>query len=108
MRLLYSVLLLAACGDDIDADCRTSQLTYETFGAPFMANWCNGCHSSALPPGMRQDAPVGVDFDTLDLIRAQALTIVRTTADIRTMPPEGGPSDDERAMLATWMRCGAP
>ena len=108
MRLLCSLLVLAACGDDIDAQCASSQLTYQTFGEPFMASWCNGCHSAGLPPNMRQAAPLGVDFDTLDEIRTQAIAIVRTTTDDRTMPPEGGPTDADRQLLASWVRCGAP
>lgn len=109
MRLLRSLLLvLAACGNDVDPACRSHDLSYQTFGAPFMANWCNGCHGAALPPGMRQDAPYAINFDTIDEIRAQWLTIARTTVDVETMPPEGGPSEAERALLAAWLRCGAP
>ncbi len=110
MRLRCSIVLLlvlAACGNDVDSMCQTSMLTYQNFGEPFMESWCNGCHSSALPPGMRQLAPSDVNFDTLPEIRAQWLAIVQTTTDLQTMPPEGGPSQDERTMLADWMRCGA-
>lgn len=108
MRLLCSLVFLAACGEDRDPSCAQSQLSYQTFGAPFMTDWCNGCHSSMLPVSMRQQAPLGVDFDTLDEVRAQAFAIVQTTTDLQTMPPEGGPTDAERAMLADWVRCGAP
>ena len=87
--------------------CRTSSLTYQNFGEPFMANWCNGCHSSGLPSGMRQLAPADVNFDTLAEIRAQSVAILVTTVTDVTMPPEGGPSDDERALLSQWMDCGA-
>jgi uncharacterized membrane protein len=109
MRWPCSVALaVAACGSDVDPSCRTSTLTYDTFGAPFMASWCNGCHSAALDPGMRQDAPYGINFDTVTEIRAQWLAIAQTTIDLETMPPEGGPSPDERALLGAWLRCGAP
>ena len=101
-------LALAACGNDVDPACRPTDITYQTFGEPFMATWCNGCHSAALPPGMRQDAPDDVNFDTLDEIRTQWLPIVQTTTDVETMPPEGGPSSSERQLLAAWLRCGAP
>ena len=108
MRLLCSLVLLAACGDDRTPSCEQSQLTYQTFGAPFMTSWCNGCHSAGLPANMRQLAPIDINFDTLGEIRAQAFTIVNTTTDLRTMPPEGGPSDAERQLLSQWMSCGAP
>jgi uncharacterized membrane protein len=104
---LNALVLLAACGNDVDPSCQTSRLTYENFGAVFLENWCNGCHSDGLPYGMRQTAPLDVNFDTLDEVRAQSFAIVRTTAIARTMPPEGGPTEDERALLAEWMQCGA-
>src|SRR5206468_2613646 len=88
-----ALVLLAACGNDVDPSCATSYLTYQNFGAAFMANWCRGCHSDGLPVGMRQSAPGEINFDTLDEVRSQELAIVRTTAMARTMPPEGGPSD---------------
>ena len=107
MRLLLS-LLLVACGDDRTPACEQSQLSYATFGQPFMLSWCNGCHSTQLPSNMRQAAPIDINFDTLTEIRSQSFSIVQTTTDLRTMPPEGGPSDAERQMLAQWMSCGAP
>lgn len=107
MRLWCSFAILAACGGDVETSCTTSYLSYDNFGALFIASWCRGCHSGDVPPGMRQHAPVGIDFDTLDEVRAQALPIARTTMVLRTMPPAGGPSDTERAMLDEWLRCGA-
>ena len=74
MRSWPSVALaiaLAACGTDSvarddtdysgdgsgDTDvCRTSYLDYDNFGAPFVINWCRGCHSSSVPQAMRQKA----------------------------------------------------
>ncbi|MBL0220708.1 MAG: hypothetical protein IPQ07_43425 [Myxococcales bacterium] len=106
-------LVLAACGNDAAPEnastCTTSTLTYQNFGAPFVLDWCRGCHSSALPDGMRQSAPLGVDFDDLDHLRAWSAEIeTRVTGDQPSMPPAAGPSPEERAMLAEWIRCGAP
>ncbi len=81
-------------------------LTADNFGAPFMANWCNGCHHSSLPAGTRAGAPIGVDFDTMDGIELYAEIIWLRTADQNEgMPPAGGPSDEERRMLGQWLAC---
>jgi len=99
---------LAACGTDTDSACSASFLRYSNFGAPFIANWCRACHSAELPPDMRQQAPIDVNFDTLDDIRAWSRPIALTAGDGTSMPPAGGPSADERQMLVAWLRCGAP
>jgi uncharacterized membrane protein len=94
---------------DAAATCQTSYLTYDDFGAPFVASWCRGCHSAQLPPDMRQGSPMDINFDSVDDIRQlSARMIVRACAAPPTMPPRGGPSDDDRARLAEWLNCGAP
>ncbi len=108
MRSRSSLLLLAivaACGTDADTQCAAT--SYSTVGEPYLASWCRGCHSVDLPPGMRQAAPVGVNFDTLADVRAQLLPLQTSIAN-GTMPPEGGPSAEETAMMMTWLTCGAP
>lgn len=90
------------CPDD-------SYLSFESFGGPFLITWCNGCHAVGLPEAERQGAPLGVDFDDIGLIRAQAERIWARSGDHNlTMPPVAGPEDDERAMLGEWLACGAP
>ena len=93
-----------------DRDCpEGSVLTYENFGAPFMRNWCTGCHSSQLGPDDRAAATPGVDLETPELVRRWAPRIWARSADANlTMPPGGGPTDDERARLGEWLACGAP
>jgi hypothetical protein len=103
----------AGGGDDVpkpdDETCRTSYLDYQTFGEPFLLDWCNGCHSAALPMSMRQRAPVDVSFDTIEGVRKHAARIVaRAASPTGTMPPVGGPSAEERALLGEWIGCGAP
>ncbi|MEO8699931.1 MAG: hypothetical protein ABI867_07795 [Kofleriaceae bacterium] len=110
------VLLSSGCGADsvepIDVDlppgtCESSFLDYENFGAPFVANWCRGCHSSDVPADMRQDAPLAVNFDDQATTMAHAAKILSlATGATPTMPPAGGPSDDERALLVEWIGCG--
>ena len=87
--------------------CQDSALSYQNFAAPFMITWCRGCHGAGQPVAMRQDAPAGVDFDTAEPVRAtSARILVRATGELPTMPPVGGPSDEERALLAEWLACG--
>jgi uncharacterized membrane protein len=87
--------------------CAQSTLSYQNFAAPFLITWCRGCHGEAQPAAMRQDAPAGVNFDTAEDVRAQrARILARATGAAPTMPPVGGPSDEERALLAEWLACG--
>lgn len=86
-----------------------SALTAEDFGGPFMLTYCTGCHHASLPAGERAGAPLGVDFETLTKIRAQADRIWARSGDQNaTMPPIGPAPADERAKLGEWLACGAP
>lgn len=113
--LLAGCLALAACGNDVaeeppvDDACESSVLTYQNFGEPFLLDWCRGCHSSGLLEGMRQDAPMGTDFDDLELVRSYTSKMtLRAAGPMPTMPPAAGPSPEERALLGEWLACGAP
>jgi uncharacterized membrane protein len=87
--------------------CDSSYLSYENFGAPFVINWCRGCHSSAVPANMRQKAPIDANFDDLAEIRTWADRMKsRATGTMPNMPPAGGPTAEERALLAEWLACG--
>ncbi|MEZ4362029.1 MAG: hypothetical protein R3B48_17715 [Kofleriaceae bacterium] len=107
---------LVACASDPEPppppgptpdECATSSLNYQNFAAPFVINWCRGCHGAGLPVDMRQDAPAGVNFDTADEVRAASERILaRATGDTATMPPAGGPSAEERELLREWLLCG--
>jgi len=57
-------------------------LTCETFGAPFMSDWCLGCHSAGVDAATRQLAPVDVTFDALDEVRTQSRSILETTSAV--------------------------
>lgn len=87
----------------------SSPLTYESFGAPFLLDYCTGCHSSKLDEPKRQGAPLGVDFDTLAGVRSHLVRAYERAADDHTtMPPAGGPSPELRKQLGDWLACGAP
>lgn len=108
--------LVAACSGETSGEpppdphseqCKTSTLSYQNFAAPFVITWCRGCHGESQPVAMRQDAPVGVNFDTAEDVRGAAdRLLARATGAAPTMPPAGGPSDEERALLAEWISCG--
>jgi uncharacterized membrane protein len=124
-ELAIPLVLASACGTEVspppertddlgdivpvDPDaCESTYLDYQNFGAPFVTNWCRGCHSSALPDGMRQKAPKDVNFDDEADVRAWAPRIAARAATLTpSMPPAGGPSEEERALLAEWVTCGA-
>ena len=55
-----------------------------------------------------QNAPTDVNFDTLAQVRTRADRIRIRAGTGTTMPPAGGPSADERALLVEWLACGAP
>ena len=116
---LCALVSLSACSGDSgptvntpfsEARCENgTDLTWETFGEPFMRDYCTSCHGSDLFGGAREGAPVDANFDDLDTVREfTAGVFERSAADNTTMPPENGPSLEERALLAEWLACGAP
>lgn len=110
-RGLLALVLLVACSDkggvDSAGPCsRSPPLTYDNFGHGLLNQYCNGCHSSILPEDARENAPVGVDFNTYEGVLTWAERIqARATPDGATMPPGGGPDATDRAMLDEWITC---
>ena len=86
-----------------------STLTWGNFGAPFMLDWCTGCHSEDLLEGERREAPMDINLQRLDDVRASMDLVWAEAGDHNTaMPPVGGPSAEERRRLGEWLACGAP
>lgn len=84
-------------------------LTFDTFADGFLRNWCRGCHSSALQGPSRYGAPEGVDFNTHeDALLWRERILARATGEDATMPPVGGPNEEQRALLHEWLQAGAP
>ncbi|HTL35260.1 MAG TPA: hypothetical protein VL326_19160 [Kofleriaceae bacterium] len=85
-----------------------TQLTYESFGARFLDDNCNRCHSAG--DGHRHGAPESFRFDTLDDVQRHADRIfIRAATTNTTMPPGvNDPAPDAREQLAEWLACGAP
>lgn len=110
MKLL---LLLATTGckapeGDSGGDCgRVPALSYDNFGEGFLGLHCTGCHSSLIPEARREGATPGVDFDSYAAVLQWSERIgARALGDEATMPPGGGPSAEERALLGEWLQCG--
>ncbi len=84
-------------------------LTFDTFADGFLRNWRRSCHSSTLQGQARYGDPEGVDFNTHEDARLWRDRILeRATGDDPSMPPAGGPSEEQRALLREWLQAGAP
>lgn len=127
--LACTVLSLSplGCGDDDDDDgppddgdgvsCPPggTQLTEQSFGRPFLGAYCTRCHSSTLTGAERNGAPPGLDWDRMDVVRANAAEMNEQaganadgSVNVEMPPSDPRPSDDERRRLAEWLACGAP
>ncbi len=81
-------------------------LSWENTGRLFLTNWCTGCHSSQLSGKARFGAPGGVDFETEALFLPFKERIeARTGGERPSMPPAGGPSQEERELFLRWTAC---
>lgn len=103
------IFLLLACtsGEDSATCTREPALDWDNFGHPLMNQYCTGCHASTWPEEKREGAPLGIDFDTYAGVLAYADQIATTAVpDDASMPPGGGPTADERALLGEWLSCG--
>ena len=89
--------------------CEDIPWTYQNVGDPFMRTWCTSCHHVDLPEEQRSGALLGVNFHSYTEVISQLERIkARTLSEPMTMPPAGGPSDQELNRLREWIDCGAP
>jgi len=70
---------------------------------------CVACHSSAPTDKIFSAAPNGVMFDTLEEVQRHAVSIKARSVDTNSMPLGNptGMTDEERAILGTWIAEGA-
>jgi uncharacterized membrane protein len=116
MRAASLALVLAALAACLpstetidDATCpEDSELTYDNFGAEYLATYCQRCHASAAAD--RNGAPSSITFDTVEEVRDHMDRIyARAAGDNTSMPPgTDDPPAAEREMLGEWLACGAP
>ena len=79
-------------------------VTWANFGAGFLLEQCQSCHAATSPD--RRGAPEDVHFgEESDVVRLRDRIAARALGDPPTMPPEGGVSDSDRALLEIWITC---
>lgn len=103
---LIAALWLVGCAEE-EVCVHDPPLTYDTFGKGFMDQYCAGCHSSLYPDGHpnRTDAPGIVNFDSYGGVVSYAERVYITAYETGTMPPAGGPNEEELDRLQEWLRC---
>ena len=85
-------------------DCATAlAVTWEGWSQGFFLTHCQGCHASTTPD--RRGAPDGVAFDDAAATLAQRERVWVRTLDVQDMPPAGGLTADDRALLAAYLAC---
>src|SRR5688572_17707529 len=76
--------------DDYPCPDAGTALSYDSFGKPFLDEWCNECHSA--PSGDRQGAPDDVRFDAPSgVTKWRDRIFERAALSNDSMPP--GPDD---------------
>jgi hypothetical protein len=115
--LVLLMLASAACGDGDDdkdvephVDCVAPIPTFTELQQTGVFDVCTNCHSSARTTQLeRQDAPVGVDFDTYVFAKDQARQAAKAVND-GSMPksPWVLSPESKRTSLIKWGLCGAP
>ncbi|MBL4805830.1 MAG: urate hydroxylase PuuD [Rhodobacteraceae bacterium] len=83
---------------------------YPTEAMEIVATHCSACHSSTPTHEFFEDAPGDVRFDSLDEIRAHRSKMLAQAVLSNSMPlgNETGMTPEERAILGSWLRAGAP
>ncbi|MCA9516919.1 MAG: hypothetical protein KC635_18380 [Myxococcales bacterium] len=80
-------------------------LSWDNFGHGFLLENCQPCHASTAAD--RHDAPTTVAFDSIERVRILKAKMLRmATGDAPEMPPAGGVSEEDRALLEVWLECG--
>lgn len=101
------LLLLLGCGDpeSVDPSCETSMLRWENTGG-IVLGYCAPCHGQDVSDATRQSAPSSVNLDTYDGVYSHRERVHARVLE-GTMPPGGGLTDTDVALLDEWLRCGA-
>lgn len=103
--LTICALLGTGCGSEGPVgECPPNSSAQQSSGGFLLSGTCNGCHSENLQGADRAGAPVGVDFDTPALIKAQAEAIYNSVLD-GSMPPGGGLNELQIENLRVFLAC---
>lgn len=98
---------LLSAGESADCD----ELTWENFAQQFFVDYCLRCHSETLVSDLaRTDAPVGINYDTIEGVREFKKRIRLRAGELGDMPPRllavPRPNEEERVRLIQWIDCG--
>ena len=110
VSFVLSTCSLIACGDtdsatsELEVECSDSSLTWETAAAPYINNYCRGCHSRDLSTSMRAGAPLNANFDSKEDLLS-SLEAVLERIEERSMPPIGATDSRSEAAFLTWANC---
>lgn len=109
MTALAVAGFLSGCGGEEAhlGECPTNSMTQQVAGRAVVTQRCASCHSSAVTGAARQNAPVGVDYNTLEAIRANADSGYHE-ASAGVMPPTGALNATDLENLRIFLACGAP
>ncbi|MEZ4741217.1 MAG: hypothetical protein R3B45_02020 [Bdellovibrionota bacterium] len=86
-----------------------SSLSYKNFGNAFLLDHCTTCHSSEINNNERLNAPIEMNFDSIELVqiwRANILEVMQKKEN--SMPPTYELNQEEKDNFINWLRCGAP
>ena len=101
--ILNLIFFAFGCARDDLIQCETI-VTYESFGAGFIKENCQSCHSSLSEN--RYGAPENVRFDTEEDVLERLEDIYRVTlSEDADMPPSGGILEEDRVLLELWLIC---
>ncbi len=98
----WALLALAACASEPECE-----VTWDNYAEGFFVGYCQTCHAEGSPN--RHDAPPDLAFGSeREVLRwSTAIRAAVLTAEPR-MPPGGGLTDDELALLDAWLTCAEP
>ena len=92
---------------DVLGQCDSDQgITWADVQPIFQAN-CTECHSSELSVADRQDAPVGVDYDTAETARLNG-DLTWQMIRYGMMPLYGDIPSEDAMLIWEWLNCGGP
>ena len=112
--LALALSLTAGCGGEEDpgvlGTCPPNSQEQQDYGSFILFTTCTGCHSQNLEGDDRYGAPLGSDFDNIDLIKAQAEDIYLRSIDgtmppPNTDPPMPGLNENQLESLRAYLVC---
>ena len=111
------LLLFIACNDggtdsaialpDVLGQCDAELAIAWSDVQPIFADNCTGCHASERLADDRQDAPIGVDYDTAETARLNA-ELTWQMIRYGQMPLTGEVDPEDALLIWEWLNCGGP